>query len=138
MNFWVSLLIIFGFLGVAVFGVLAMDHGRIGGCLATIANGGFCPNVSNLLELISFYSGIFKSFSMAVLGQQALMAFLIILFMIEGALGRVTLIRQTNIFNNLCFLQNRFPERAALVYKKDFISWLALHENSPAYFRTRG
>lgn len=134
MKYFITSLLIFSFLGVAVFGVLAMGHGKAGGCLAMTANGGFCPRVSNLLELVSFYSGTFKGFSKAVFGQQALVALLIFAFLILTKFIKDTLAEKSDIVFVLRFLQNRLPEKTGFLRKKEFIRWLALHENSPANY----
>ena len=135
MKFLVTSIIILSFLAVAGFGVLAMGHGKTGGCLAMTANGGFCPRVSNLLELVSFYSSTFKGFSTAVFAQQALAVFLVLFtLLILAKFIRDNLAEKSGAVLTLRFLQNRIPEKTAFFRKKEFTRWLALHENSPANY----
>ena len=63
-----TILLITSFVGVAVFGALAMNHDSghgVFGCIAATANAAQCPEGANLFSLVAFPFDAFKNFSKA-------------------------------------------------------------------------
>lgn len=117
--------------GVAVFGVFAMNHGdnhSHDGCLAVTAQGGVCPS-SGIFDFLSFHFNAFRSFSTAVFAANGslLLTALIIVLALTGIGGissssagphsHTISYQRANSFYNYNFLST---ER--------LVSWLALHE----------
>lgn len=132
MKFAISALLFTSFFGIAVFGVLAMNHESshgYSGCIAATLQGSGCPDQANALEFLSFHLAAFRSFSAAVFGQSILLLFL-------SAVSLLSLIVIGKTYAGLGFgpvSQFRWcPEQSASSLEPHIISWLALHENSPA------
>lgn len=134
MSRFFTLLIIFSFIGIAVFGVFAMNHGvsHDHGCLAAIARAADCPDNGSIFDFISFHLNTFKVFSTAVLGENFSSILLLVMFLLAVALdisaGKIFAFPQTD--SNL--YQRNFYESFISLFKSQVNCWLALHENSPA------
>ncbi|MEK7567180.1 MAG: hypothetical protein AAB527_03555 [Patescibacteria group bacterium] len=121
-------LILLGFVGIAVFGFLAMGHDAAarGACLAMTFNRSACP--SGISETISFYASAFKSFSLAVLTLGLNLAAVGIIFGFSLFIFSVP----TPNFSQFSFLK-RFSFATSILAKKNLTHWLSLHENSPSF-----
>ena len=73
-----SLMLILGFLSVALFGFSAMDFdgghsshaAGQGKCFATAVNGGTCPDETNGVTMEFFHANTYKNFSNVIIGGQ--------------------------------------------------------------------
>ncbi len=89
MKSWITIAVLLGFLGVAVFGFTALNakHGTLeesGLCLANIAKSLGCLEQENSFSSGLFHSEVFKKFSSAVLSLLNLVTglFLVFLFLL--------------------------------------------------------
>ena len=60
------MLAVFAVMALGSFMGIANDHQGIGDCIASTINGGACPENASLLELVSFHTGAFSAFSLAL------------------------------------------------------------------------
>src|SRR3972149_8517151 len=72
-------LLIFSFVGIAVFGFAAMGHSENShsNCLAATAQGIICPDAMSALDFASFHINTFRSFTTAIFSGNALSALLL-------------------------------------------------------------
>ena len=136
MKLVLTTLLIFGLLGIAVFGVFAMNHGSgygHNGCIAATLQGVDCPKGENTLSFLTFHLGVFQSFSTAVFGQ-TILSFLL--------LGVPLLLLARIVISTLYIAPGSPGPHSRLRYflrlspssfQKRILRWLALHENSPAF-----
>src|SRR3989338_1839050 len=68
------MLAVFAVMALFSFAGIANDHQGIGDCIASTINGGACPENASLLELVSFHTGAFGAFSLAVIAASFLLA----------------------------------------------------------------
>lgn len=126
-----SLLLIAGFVAVAVFGVFAMhpqnSHGA--GCIAAIAKGQPCLGEKDIFASLNFHINSFKEFSTAVFGGTIFAAFILFAAL---ALALASILGQPTNFVTSCQAR-RFSEQRSLPLQRKFIHWLARHENSPNF-----
>ena len=128
---------VLSFIGMAVFGFLAMgDHGPghdLGSCIAALRGEADCSAFGGLIGFASFHLNAFKVFSSANFSTTTAMvlAFFIVAFVFYTAsAGRLL---------NFGFLKN--TSFSAIAYsvgygfytqlEQNFKNWFALHENSP-------
>lgn len=130
MKLSISIISIFSFISLAVFGFLgmnsAMSHGHAA-CVASVAQNFNCPAETNQIGFVSFHLDALKSFSKAVFGEHFL--FLIAAFLII-ALGFIFKFR----FPPELFIKPQrviFAEQPNFQIKREFLRWLSLHEMSP-------
>ncbi|MEK9154816.1 MAG: hypothetical protein AAB596_02000 [Patescibacteria group bacterium] len=131
--------LILSFVGIAVFGAFAMGHesGAHNGCVAVTAQGIDCPKENGVFSFIAFHFDAFRSFSTAVFGENLLASFLTLVLVIGGAsLGILLGNLVSLVFPQLNFSYSRYRRREFFnsLSKREFIYWLALHENSPTAF----
>ena len=133
-------ILLIGFIGIVVFGLITMNHRNAydhKSCIVAIAQGANCSEGTDSLSFVSFHLDAFKNFSTAVLGNNILSIFLAIVALISfvgfGISLRVNVQSpQLNFFSRRGrFLESFFPP-----FQKELTRWLALHENSPAFFKT--
>ena len=130
------------FTGMAVFSFLAMgDHGpghNVGGCIAVFLGETNCSVFGGLVGFASFHLDAFKFFSSADFSAATAMglAFFIAAFVFYTAsAGRLLNFGfSTNTFFPVVAYSAGYGFCTPL--EQDFKSWLALHENSPAIFKT--
>ena len=122
--------LVVSFVGIAVFGALAMNHGaghEAFGCIAAAANAVDCPEGANLFSLATFHFDAFKNFSNAIFGENVLNLLLL-------ALALVFVLAVT-VFSSFFITPQplRRLERTLGFFpqKQELIHWLSLHENSP-------
>lgn len=127
--FLVSLIL--SFVSLAVFGFLgmsyAMSHGHAA-CVASAAQNLDCPAETDRIGFVSFHLDALKSFSKAVFGENLLFLiaalFLAIVF---SAILKFSF--RHNFFSRL--QRGILKEFSAFQIRREFASWLALHEKSP-------
>jgi len=131
---------ILGFIGVAVFGFLAMgEHGpghNFSGCIAALQGKADCSAFGGLVSFASFHLDAFKVFSSANFSAAtaAFLAFFIAALVFSTASA-------SRLFD-LRFSKNTVS--SAVTYsvgygfytplEQNLKNWFALHENSPAIF----
>jgi len=132
----VSAITIIGFVGVAVLGFVAMNHNSghgHSGCIVAITQGTACPEGSNVITFLNSHFNAFKNFSLATFGENTLnallLAFVSLLFIGLG-FSKAFLFRTPQ----LALARHRFTGSFSPPQKQELIHWLALHENSPAFF----
>jgi len=130
-------LLVASFVGVAVFSVFGMghenDHAR--GCIAVIASQADCPNISRLLDSITFHFNAFQSFSLATFNENILSGLLSLLFsLLLAGLYIFGSSRLEAPRGNLS-PGRQFREDFSYSPKQQLAHWLALHENSPSFSR---
>lgn len=123
-----TLLVVGIFGSIAIFGVLAMNHGHNhGGCLAATLAGSVCPE-NDAFSFLNFHLGAFKSFSTAtfITGVLLFSVFLLAL----GGLAAIIKEQILSLFTAYTFA-NKSDKRFTV--RKQFARWLAFHENSPNF-----
>src|SRR3989338_4247650 len=86
MKILLTIVLIVGFAGVAIFGVFSMRanthdvNNHAGGCIAATVQGAGCPNQSNLGDYLAFHLDAFRNLSSATFSSS--MGALLILFLI--------------------------------------------------------
>src|SRR3989338_5987075 len=68
------MLAVFALMALFSFAGIANDRHGIGDCIASTINGGACPENASLFELVSFHTGAFGAFSLAVVAASFLLA----------------------------------------------------------------
>ena len=134
MKYWLAALAIISFISVAVFGFVALSncHGETGlGCIASLAEGLFCPAGENTVISALFHANIYHGFSTAVLSASILIAALLLL-------GFLTLRFGSQFFSTtlLKYLPGQSGELAKLSFlvRQPRTNWLSLHEKrDPAF-----
>lgn len=128
--------LITGFIGIAVFGVFAMDHGSDqghSGCIAATAQGADCPKEENSLSFLNFHLDAFRSFSMATFGENLASAFLLLIALVLiAAFGVIAGISPARSALATNYRRRQFLESHSFPSQRELTHWLALHENSPA------
>ena len=135
-----ALAIIFltAFIGISIFGFIGMTGKEMahGGCLAELAakGMGICLPGINSFEIANFHLNVFKSFSSATINFESLfiLFFAAILFLFLKVISEARF-----SFNENWAFKNKFLKRTLNFYKNREMSWLALHENSPALLMER-
>lgn len=135
-----ALAIIFltAFIGISIFGFLGMGGKEMahGGCLAELAAKGIgiCLPGINPFEVANFHLNVFKSFSSSTINFESLFALLFaaVLFLFLKVISEARF-----SFNRSWDFKNKFLEKTLHFYRNQEISWLALHENSPALLMER-
>ena len=121
------------FLAISVFGFLAINHGdgAHNACIAAIAGKMPCLAKDGLLSLINFHLNALKSFSMAVFNLAQVAVFNVsFLFLSLVSLGLFFVFRFVPALPK--FISSGFDiSKLSNLFKRDFIRWLSLHENSP-------
>lgn len=125
---------ILSFLGIAVFGFLAMGFDGVDGhanCLAATVNGNLCPKANGVFDFS--HLSVFRSFSTATLQTILASAFLIgIVFLSARGLKILNFRRHSLDFPIFNFTREEIQLFSKA--RRSFIRWLAFHENSPAVF----
>ena len=137
-----NLFIIFvalGFIGVAVFGFLAMsDHSPghdFGNCIATLQRGTNCSALEGSVSFASFHLNAFKVFSSAnsVTSNMSLMFFLSV-FVFSIILAKRLFNFETLNYKPVAVLAYSSGREFHVSLETDFRSWIALHEKRDAVF----
>ena len=121
------------FIGISIFGFIGMTDKEMahGGCLAELAakGMGICLSGINSFEIANFHLNILKSFSSATINFESLFAlfFAAVLFLFLKVISEARF-----NFKGSWNFKNKFLKRTLNFYRSREISWLALHENSPA------
>ncbi|MBI4085897.1 MAG: hypothetical protein HY433_01475 [Candidatus Liptonbacteria bacterium] len=131
-----TILLVGSFIGVAVFGFAGMHNGmeaHDGDCIAATAQGAGCSKQASPVDYAAFHLNAFKIFSSAAFSEN----FLSVLLPALAALLLIGL----GFFRQFLFMppqpilsRHKFRNTFSFPQKREFIRWLALHENSPATF----
>lgn len=132
----VTTFLIVGFVGIAVFGAFAMNHGSgngHSGCIVVTAQKAICPMGGNAFSFIAFHFEAFRSFTTAIFddGFIGMTASLIVSFLIL-AIGFFVKINSTPLLIKTDYNFSRFSESNYFSPQQKLIHWLALRENSPS------
>lgn len=131
-----TIFLITGFLGIAVFGVFTMNHGAEhchSGCIAATAQGTNCPKGENTLSFLNFHLDAFRSFSTATFGENLANALLLLVALVlTVALAVLASINPAPPALATNYHRRQFLESYSFPFQREFTHWLALHENSPA------
>lgn len=131
-----TILLILSFVGIAVFGVFAMNHGDNyghNGCLAKTAQKIDCPKATGAISFLNFHLDAFKKFSTATLADNfanALLLFLALILVIR--LKIIANIQPASPVLVTNYHRRRFFESPSFPYQRELARWLALRKNSPA------
>ena len=132
MKFTLTTFLLVGFIGIAVFGFLAINHGGShghSGCLAAVAKGTDCPYETGTAASVAFHLDTFKGFSTAVFGENAGSAVtLLLLLLLSVGLGIGQRIYSRTLPLPFFLVHRLFAQP----FQLQFAQWLALHENSPS------
>ncbi|OGY68027.1 MAG: hypothetical protein A3H63_01665 [Candidatus Harrisonbacteria bacterium RIFCSPLOWO2_02_FULL_45_10c] len=130
-----TIILIFSFVGIAVFGFSAMNHGSgHTGCIAATSRLIDCPaNASGILDFIAFHLNAFQNFSVAVISDNLLTAFLFFAaFLFAIALRPANSKLSPAFLNPGANWRIKYKEPFANPLKSQLTHWLILHENSPS------
>lgn len=131
-----TVFVLIGFVGIAVFGFAAMGHGDDHGrCIAAAVKGMDCPEWGNIFSFANFHFDFFRSFSTAVFtdGIGAFFSFLFFLaFWWFGVIPKF----QFGLSFSRPSAAYQFLDSLSVADRQQS-RWLALHENSPAFFLWR-
>lgn len=141
MRLILTIALILSFIAIAVFGVLAMNHGQglagHGRCIAATAERLDCPGESNPLAFIIFHIDAFKNFSTAVLASSLTgnSPFVFLAFLYFFALTSLVM---SVMGKHLLAVPDPSPagrlrtfEFSSSPLRRQIAHWLALHETSP-------
>ncbi len=122
MKLSLTIFLILGFVGLAVFGFLWMDPMQQNCChkfcIADLVQGGACPEPNNPFRIFNYHISAFQSFSQALLLIITLLALSVLFFNLKSkilnpkSLGIATFVQQAEIFG----------------FKRHFQNWLKLLE----------
>lgn len=125
-------LLIFGFVGVAVFGIFAMGHGMgHEGCIAAAANGKDCRKIPDVSSFLVFHLESFLLFSTAVFGDYFGGSLLLLLLGFTAAASCVSKIRAVQFLQLPGVRAGSRLLYYPILFQPDIISWLSFHETSP-------
>ncbi len=137
MKLALTIFLITGFIGIAVFGVFAMNHGSEhghNGCIAATAKGVDCPKEEGAISFLNFHLDAFRSFSTATFGDNIAGALLLLIALILAVAGGVVAsIHTAPPALAVNYHRRQFLESYSFPFQREFTHWLALHENSPAF-----
>ena len=133
-----KILLVFSFVGVAVFGFAMMGDGsgHHGGCLAALAQRTDCPLANSWFSFINFHLNAFRNFSAAVFGSLSLLNAAAIILVLVSAVALVAILgsRAAVLLFIYYFRGRQFSKKPPFLSERKFARWLAFHENSPALF----
>lgn len=113
--------------GITLLGFLAMEAEGGDGCLAVIAAGGVCMSDNSPLAIANFHLNFLKSFSLAIFASLLVLAVAFIWFKISvGFLDK-------DIFSAVAARIFNICDGFVSFSKRQFMRWLAIHENSPGF-----
>lgn len=133
----ISILIIIGFIGIAVFGFFGMgEHGpehNFGGCIAALRGEADCSVFKGLLDFASFHLGAFKTFSSANLSIAAAIMALLAGFALLFAWFRKNA-PESDFYKKILIpvLAYSFDYGLRTSHESKMTSWFALHEKRDA------
>lgn len=126
---YLAIAVVLSFMGIAVFGIFAMNYsgGAHSDCIAATVSGGPCPVESNPLASVAFHFDAFKNFSTATVVSftTSLLLALTLVFALYALPGF-----QINFFPKQASFSKYLKEQS-FPLRQCIYRWLALHENSP-------
>ncbi len=131
---YVIALFLIGFVGLAassVFGMHINKQNHNGICIVATAQGANCPDGGGSIDSLTFHLNIFKIFSTATSSSGAAFSLILSLLVVSVAIGKML---DDAVFQKFNFAYKRlqWPDVSGTQAQREVISWLALHENSPA------
>lgn len=127
-------IVIFSFIGIAVFGIFAMAHSMNNshdGCIAATAKGEVCPGDGNSLQSINYHLNSFRNFSMATIGDNFVNGMLLV-FLLSLIIG-FRIFKNDQLKFSFLYNQGELLISRASLFQLSLIDWLSLHENSPSF-----
>ena len=135
----IAILITLSFIGISVFGVLAMGHSgsHSGGCIAMAAGGvkSPCP-LLDPLGFANFHIDIFQSFSSATMGVSFNGTLAVLSAMILMLAGWYYAVAGSSgvLFSRPLPLQKIILAEHFFLARRKVNSWISFHETSPTHF----
>lgn len=134
-------LLIASYVAIGVFGVFGM-HTQAqmnmqghdmppSNCIGAAAKGVDCPKQADPIDFAAFHIDALRGFSLATFGENLLASLLVLALLTVGVGSGSFFGRLVPPPLNLAYRRYR-PEEFSPPPKKQFLRWLALHENSPA------
>ena len=133
MKYMIALFLI-GFVGLAassVFGMHINKQNHNGICIVATAQGASCPDGSGSIDNLTFHLNVFKIFSAATPSSGATFFSIFSLLVAGVAIGKILEDAMLPKFN-FAYKRLQRPDVSGALSQRETISWLALHENSPA------
>lgn len=134
----VIILFVLSFTAITIFGVFTMyhemnhdNHSEI--CPEAMILGIDCPTSGNIFSSVVFHLGAFRSFSIAVFGQDALSPFFLVallLVLIVAVIGKLDAASEQA---NSGSKGKRFSGVSRVFPRQHIIRWLSLFEHSPSW-----
>lgn len=135
MKFWLTTLLIIGFIAITIFGSFAMNHdstvGHNKGCIAQTLQGTECPKKEEALSFLNFHLGAFRIFLTATLFKNLAGYFILLialLFVSVFEISKINHIKPTPVRNH----SSEQSLESFFLSQRHLIHWLTLHENSPS------
>lgn len=135
---YLSVLLLIGFVGVAVFGVFNIhqggmsDHNQTSGdCIAATTKGMDCPKEADPISFAVFHLDAFRDFSIVTLGENSLALISTLLLLVAGVFFGILKGKASPPQLNFAYSRYRLWEFFRLRLKRRLLGYLALHENSP-------
>ena len=139
MKFLFTIFLITSFIGVAVFGVFGMHsdmQNHDDGCIFAVSQRADCTKRINPIDYLAFHFDSFKNFLATTFNNNLFVLLLQLFVFIAGASfwawrGAYLILLKfhpAHYFHRL-ELFKKHPQR-------EFLKWLAFHENSPTFLRT--
>ena len=131
-----TIVLLIGFVGVAVFGFAGVSHGASdahdSGCIMALAQGADCPTEERAADFLAFHLGTFKSFSTAIFGEPAL-ASLLTLILLAAFIAAAALASDATPSRSVAHFRHRWREFLCAVKQRRLLFWLSLREHSPTF-----
>lgn len=131
-----TIFLIISFIGIAVFGVLGVNHSfeyGHNGCIAATIKGTDCPQEENTVPVSIFHLDAFQKFLTVTLNDHFANALFLFIALISiagvGIIGAVCPAPPERAIDSR---YGRFLESYSFPFQRKLIYWLAFHENSPA------
>ena len=132
MKISLAAILIISSLTISALGVYGMHSGMLdhqSACVLSIIQGVDCPWQANIFESIYFHFGTFKNLSSAVLLNVAALLLIFINMCYRQRLSLISIVRWP-------YSLDRYVRDFSWLYDsratRKYISWLALHQNSPS------
>ncbi len=129
-----TIVLLIGFVGVAVFGFAGVSHGASdahdSGCIMALAQGADCPTEERAADFLAFHLGTFKSFSTAIFGEPVLASLTALILLVLGFAAFE--LRADAVHPRLAaYARYRWRQFLDLAEKRKLLFWLARCEHSP-------
>ncbi|MBI5306462.1 hypothetical protein HZB04_02675 [Candidatus Wolfebacteria bacterium] len=126
-------IIFIGIIASGFFNTHAGMQNHYGGCVLAASQGTDCPNQVSSIDYFTFHVNAFKGFLIAVFSNNFFASLLFVL-LIAGTVSKIFAGDLISSKLNFSYFWHK-PELFKSYSKREFFRWLALHENSPSFFR---